>query len=106
VDLIKILKILIKFLNKGNNMSYDMKEFEKNRDKEHENGTYMDDGAVEVTCLYCGNKRPVLDTGECCERRRKEIKAIWDTSLTAAFFSGMYDEEIAEAKTNKSDNEL
>jgi hypothetical protein len=77
-------------------MSYSQKEFERNRSKEHEDGTYMDDGAVEVTCLYCGNKRPGLDTGECCEKRRKEIENIINENAKFAIDSGLYDKEISK----------
>ena len=52
-------------------MWYNKEEFEKNQQSELDDGTYLDDGTVAVTCLHCGTKTEVLSAA-CCETRRKE----------------------------------
>jgi len=52
---------------------YEEDEFEKNRKQEIKDGSYLDDGCVEVTCVYCRTKRAIVSSA-CCEKARKD----WD----------------------------
>jgi len=53
------------------------KEFDKNLKKQMDDGTYLDDGCVEITCQYCGTKRSVIDE-PCCEETSKKMKKVFD----------------------------
>jgi hypothetical protein len=46
-------------------------EFDRNQKKAIEDGTYMDDGGIEMTCSFCGIPRPMLSV-PCCDRIKTE----------------------------------
>jgi len=46
-------------------------EIDKQAEKDIADGTYLDDGAITVTCRHCGARKAIL-SAPCCDTRRKE----------------------------------
>jgi hypothetical protein len=77
------------------------KEFEENRNKQEDDGTYTDDGEVPVTCEYCGKLRP-RESVSCCEERITRFKKMCDETAKAMFQDKEKPEEMSIEELNNS----